>query len=531
MIISCLGVIVYSNTFNCSFHLDDDYFIVNNLVIRNIQNLQGIFQFYPSRFIVFLSLALNYHFHHFNVFGYHLFNLVVHLTTAFLVWWLALLTLSTPVMKEDRITMHANVIALFVGLVFVSHPLQTEAVTYIWQRATCMAAFFYLASLCFYIKWRLLQINNASSSIRIFYYILSLILAVVAMFTKENAVTLPLMIILFELSFFEGKRGLKWRLAFLPFVLTIIIIPLIMLLTEAGAVRMQQLQNTPTSSIDYLLTQFRVITTYIRLLFIPFNQNISYNYPISRSLFDLPTLISFLFLAGILFWAKQLFLKYRLVSFSIFWFFLTLSLESSLLQLWNIIFEHRLYLPLAGYSLFLVSGLYYLFGNNNFKMMVVILTIIIAFNSILTFQRNKVWENEFTLWDDAVKKSPHRAMAYSYRGLGQYVQGNIAQAISDYNRAITLDPRYAPAYEGRGLIYAKQGNLLKAISDYNKSIEIDSGYVSAYCDRAAIYFSLKEYDKALADVRNIEETGLPVDFERINKLTKEIPDAKRGGVL
>jgi hypothetical protein len=124
--ISCLGIIVYSNTFFCSFHFDDRVYVINNFTIRNIQNLLNIWEFYPCRFITFFSLALNYHFNQLNVFGYHLFNIAVHLGSAILVWWLTLLTLSTPAMKGNKISQHANLFALFVGLVFVSHPVQIE---------------------------------------------------------------------------------------------------------------------------------------------------------------------------------------------------------------------------------------------------------------------------------------------------------------------------------------------------------------------------------------------------------------------
>jgi protein O-mannosyl-transferase len=86
--ISCLGIIVYFNTFFSSFHLDDASSIVNNFAIKNIQNLPGIWNFWPSRFITYLSIAFNYHFNGLNVFGYHLFNLMVHLVSAILVWWL-----------------------------------------------------------------------------------------------------------------------------------------------------------------------------------------------------------------------------------------------------------------------------------------------------------------------------------------------------------------------------------------------------------------------------------------------------------
>ena len=150
-----LGTLIYSNTFFSSFHFDDIASIVENFAIRHILNLQAIWNFWPTRFITYLSVALNYHFHQLNVLGYHLFNLTVHLGSAILVWWFMLLTFSTPVMKDEKIAKHANLIALFASLVFLTHPIQTQAVTYIIQRATSLATLFYLASLCFYVKSRL----------------------------------------------------------------------------------------------------------------------------------------------------------------------------------------------------------------------------------------------------------------------------------------------------------------------------------------------------------------------------------------
>ena len=156
----------------------------------------------------------------------------------------------------------------------------------------------------------------------------------------------------------------------IPFLLTLFIIPVTMLFTHNQSIDSHEMHSAiegsaDISSMHYLLTQFRVMVTYIRLLFLPLNQNLDYDYPISKSLFELPALISFLFLITILFFAKRLFSKYRLVSFSIFWFFLTLLPESSLFPIKDVIFEHRLYLPLVGYSMFLVSGVYYLFRKES----------------------------------------------------------------------------------------------------------------------------------------------------------------------
>ena len=115
--------------------------------------------------------------------------------------------------------------------------------------------------------------------------------------------------------------------------------------------------------------------------------------------------------------------------------------------------------------------------------MVIALTMIIACNSVLTYQRNKVWKDEFTLWDDTVRKSPHKARPYNNRGIVYDKQGNFTQAMSDFNKAIEINPNYAEAYNNRGIIYDKQGNFTQAMSDYNKAIELNPNYAEAYNNR------------------------------------------------
>src|SRR3990167_5669134 len=211
IILCCVGIIIYSNTLHGSFHFDDTGSIVENVSIRHLTDLAAIWNFWPTRFITYLSLAINYHFNGLNVFGYHLFNLIVHLGSAFLVWWLALLTLSTPRMKDEKISDHGDLIALFIGLLFVAHPIQTQAVTYIIQRAASLAALFYLASLCLYVKSRALDRGIRNPLIRKFYYGGSLVTAVLAMFTKEMSITLPFMLLLYEYCFLKPKKGLNWK--------------------------------------------------------------------------------------------------------------------------------------------------------------------------------------------------------------------------------------------------------------------------------------------------------------------------------
>jgi tetratricopeptide (TPR) repeat protein len=501
IILSCLGVIIYSNTLDSSFQFDDYNSIVFNPSIRNPANLGTIWNFWPTRFITYLSFALNYHLNQLNVFNYHLFNLIVHLVCAILVWWLVLLTFSTPTMKDAKITPQANLIAFFAGLVFLAHPIQTQAVTYIIQRATSLAALFYLASVALYAKSRLLQLETQVRGSYRFYYAGSLITAVLAMFTKEMTITLPMMILLYEFCFLKTEKGINWK-QLIPFLITLLIIPLTMFLSKS--VNFQEMRRIaePAPNIfpwHYLLTQFRVMVIYLRLLFLPLNQNLDYDYPIAKSLLDLPTLASLLLLMLILIIAIRICSRYKLISFAIFWFFLALLPESSLIPIKDVIYEHRLYLPMVGFSLFLISIIYYSFGKNNIKPMVFILFIVITCYSILTYQRNFIWKDELSLWNDTVSKSPKKARAYNNRGLAYQTHGNLDQAISDYNNAIEISPNLFEAYSNRGLTYQTQGNLKQAMSDYNKAIELKPNFAEAYSNRGIAYQTQGNLKQAMSD--------------------------------
>ena len=509
IVLCFLGIIIYSNTFAASFHFDDQISITQNPAIRHLSPLGIIWNFWPTRFVTYLTVAINYYFGQYRVFGYHLFNLAVHLVSGLLVWRFVLLTFSTPALKDKPIAAHARLLSLFAGLIFVSHPLQTQGVTYIIQRTTSLAALFYLASLCLYIQARLLGDKEKRAS-RL-YYAGSLAAALLAMFTKEMTITLPLMILLYEFCFLKTQKSMKGK-APLPFLVTLLIIPLTIFLTKSfDFVQMRRMDEGPIgiSSGEYLLTQFRVLMTYLRLTFFPIHQNLDYDYPIAKSLIEPTVLISFLILVIILILAQRLFSKHKLVSFGIFWFFLTLLPESSIIPIRDVIFEHRLYLPMVGFALFLVSGLYDLFKGKNLKTMTTILLILIAGYSILTYRRNTVWKDDFTLWEDIIRKSPQKVRSYNDRGNAYAVRGNFKEAIDDYNKAIEISFKQASAkglrttsdiykvtaakltlaiaYNNRGLTYVDMGAFAEAISDFNKAIEINPRLISVYDNRGAAY--------------------------------------------
>jgi hypothetical protein len=370
-----LGTIIYSNTFDASWHFDDHTSIVENYSIRNLKATAAAVG--ASRWIGFTTFALNYHFGKLDVFGYHLVNICIHLASAVLVYFFVLLTLKTPYLKDSSISRYTASLSLASALIFVAHPIQTQAVTYIAQRFTSLATLFYLLSLVLFIKARLHNLRGAKfySPSHLGCYLGSLLAAFLAMKTKEITITLPAIILLYEFFFFNPSlRSLTRKLVYLiPLLLTFFIIPLNLYgiglfgisdgtfigIAEVGDVIGDATQETKAlSRTDYCLTQFNVISTYIRLLFFPVNQNLDYDYPISRTFLEFPTFTSFLFLASIVAFGVWMFKNSRLISFGIFWFFITLSVESSIIPIRDVIFEHRVYLPSVGFVMFLTVAIY-----------------------------------------------------------------------------------------------------------------------------------------------------------------------------
>ena len=253
-----------------------------------------------------------------------------------------------------------------------------------------------------------------------------------------------------------------------------------------------------TSIKEYLLTQTKVMVTYIRLLFLPIHQTVEYDLPLARSIFEMPVILSSLFLLLVLLTAMKLFNKYRLVSFGIFWFFITLLPESSLWPNKDVIFEHRLYLPMMGFGIFLSSGLFYFFEAAGIQAVRVLFLIILVF-SIMTYQRNRVWADEFTLWDDAVHQSPRSTVAYLNRGAAYEKHGDLDHALADYNMVVGLGPVDAVTISNRGNIFRNKGAFDLALANFSLAIKINPSFGGTYINRGLLYQTEGKLDLALAD--------------------------------
>ena len=351
-LISAIAAIVYSNSFDCSFHFDDQPAIVENYAIHRF-DLKEIFST-SNRPILDITLAVNYYFGKLNVFGYHLVNLLLHISNGIMLYFIIFQTANLPSMKE-KYGQRAYRIALYASLIFIAHPIQTQAVTYIISRSSVLATTFYLLTLVLFIK----ALRSTLFAPRSLLLAGAFFSSCLAMGTKPIVATLPLMLLIYDFYFISDgdwkilKGRYKVHLSMFSTVAVTIYLSatgLQKFVSFDYAKGVQMPFGEPVTSFQYFMTQLHVIPYYIKLLFIPTNLNLDYDWPIIRHL-DLTTVLFFILLSSIASISIWTYRKARLVSFGIIWFFITLSVTSSFVVIYDVIFEHRLYLPSIGFAL------------------------------------------------------------------------------------------------------------------------------------------------------------------------------------
>lgn len=509
LLIIVLGLIIYSNTFESPFYFDDEFYIVKNPVIKDLsyfsepskaKDFETVFGHHTlvMRYIGDLTFALNYRLHNLDVAGYHAANIAIHIINGLLVYFLTSLIIKNPGM-ENIAASEQRFIPLAAALIFVSHPIQTESVTYITQRFTSLATMFYLLSFTGYAKFRLTGKKA--------WYALAVISALFGMKTKEIVFTLPVMLILFEFMFFEGAA--KQRLKPLaPIILTLLIIPAsLFIISEHADIAAILNESTRAKSDmprpDYLFTQFRVVITYLRLLLLPVNQNLDYNYPVYTSFLNPDVFLSFFTIAILTGAASVLAFKsdnryLKTASFGLLWFFITISVESSIIPTQDMIFEHRTYLPSFGFFISAISIVFFLKDRIlSEKTLMAGFSIIVITLSILTYQRNSVWADELTLWEDTAGKSSGKARVYNNLGLACNRKGLTDRAIVLYKTALSLKPDYAEAHNNLGYSYYTKKQLDEAIEQYEKAIKLMPSFADAYNNLGAVYGDKNRNDIAL----------------------------------
>jgi tetratricopeptide (TPR) repeat protein len=503
------GVLIYSNTLDSPFVFDDRQHIPDNPHIRlNELNLKNIVEAgfkspASSRPIANISFALNYYFHKYDVMGYHAVNIAIHILTAVFIYLFVQATLTSPALKDKY--SRTNLMAFLAALLWLVHPLQTQSVTYIVQRMTSMAAMFYILSFLLYVKGRFAILAKETSRLWFAGCLLSWLLA---LGSKQIAATLPVFILLYEWYFFQDL-SIGWLKRNLRYAAGIFIIFCIVGLVYLGGKPLESIfggySHRDFTLIERLLTQFRVVVYYISLLVFPHpgRLNLDHHFAISHSLTEPPTtLLCLLVIVGLSGLAVYLAKRRRLLSFCILWFFGNLVLESSVLGL-ELIFEHRLYLPSVFVSVAAVVPAYQ-FIKPKWVRTACFGAVALLFG-VWTYQRNGVYADAVTLWQDCVNKSPDKARPYDNLGLAFESQGKLNEAVVCFRKELQLKPDSFRGHNNLGMVLVKQAMFDEAIGHFHKAIQISPDFAKAHSNLGAVFRLQGRFTEAIACFRRAIE--------------------------
>ena len=509
---------VYANTLDSSWHFDDDINITDNpsLHMRELswKNIKGALfsgRADPSvlyRPVACLTFALNYYFGELDVFGYHLVNIFIHFLASVFLFLFIYHTLNLPSIRR-RYADNAYPIALLATLLWAINPVQTQAVTYLVQRMASLAGMFYIMSMYFYLKARM----HVKGGQKVPLFMLSFFLFFLALGSKENAVMLPLVLLLYEILLLQGitQENLRKNLRIF-FIVTgaILILGLTFIYSHGGNIFsfLEEYEMRPFTLSQRLLTEPRVIILYISLLLypMPHRLNIAHSIQISKSLLDpITTLFSILLILGAIAYALWIVRKRPLLSFCVLFFFLNHLIESSVFSL-ELIFEHRNYIPSMLFFLPVAIGFsnllqrYAVKRTMNSVISIFIILLLIGLGHS-TFMRNFIWKNEKSLWMDAVDKSPD--ISRPHHNLGKYYQdvGDSEKAILEYEKALekretSRKDEIFVTYYNLGKIYGDLKYPEKAMDFYKKAIAVNPNYAPAYNNVAALLDREEKHDLA-----------------------------------
>lgn len=445
----------YHHTLHSPFLLDDGVNIVQNPYIQidslSLESLKKVFSPYqPSytRPVANLSFALNYFLAGYDPVGFHLVNILIHVFTSFILFRLFFFYfLKTDIGYNDALKL-----AAFAALLWAVNPLQTSAVTYIVQRMTSLCTLFVSAALLSYVHARSLQSPDRNDEPGQYkaaaYLLLSVLLWLLAMMTKEIAAIMPILVILHEVFFFRGfSRRAAGKYTYVYCALFFVSLLLYMLFF-VGDGSLQWMLNGYLSRDfslgERLLTEGRVVARYMSLFLLPLPSRLTlyYDFPISSSLTDpVSTLWSFLLLLILFVFALGWGKRYRLLSFGILWSLSCLVIESTVLPL-ELIYEHRFYLPSIGFSLAVVVLSYHLFNAffSTKKVFTVFWLLLLSIMLSMTYMRNQDWQSELSLNLDGAEKAPQLLRAVNNLA-GSYIRSGANQkGMATLERALQLDP-------------------------------------------------------------------------------------------
>jgi len=484
-------VAIYFNSLNNNFvSLDDNVYVYNNYLFNNSLS-DNLAYFFTNQYnghyhpLTMLSYAFQYKYSGLNATLYHLFNLVFHILSVVIVFYIVY----SFIRRID--------IAAVVTLLFGIHPMNIEAVSWISARGSVMYSFFYLTALLCYIYYL-----NSNGKLK--YLIFSLILFILSMLSKSAAVTLPILFICIDI-YYKRKYDKRTVLEKIPFFLLSVVFGMIALYSarEFGSLFMAE---DKYSGFDRLFMLSYSIVFYLKNFFYPSGFTAMHFNPsktdgmLPFEYYIAPFII--IIIIGIIVFSKR---SRKNMVFGLVFFLISLSVFLQVLPVGNTIFSERYaYVPYIG--LFIIMG-NYINTIRNLKIksysiakkyLYFILMIYIMFLSFTAWKRNEVWKNSVTLYSDMIKRYPNDY--YGYYGLGnaRIAEKKYNEALNNYNKALDLKQN-AKSFHARGVVNKYLKRVDHAIADYNMAIKLDPYLIEAYYNRAILYFELQNYNLSLSD--------------------------------
>jgi len=501
-----VGSIIYSNTLNVPFYFDD-YANIKKPAIQVENGTCGEFArvlhkgTLQNRPVSNLSFALNYYFGGYRVQGYHLVNIFIHIASAICLYFLFYYTLCLPPNREKYFG--AQSVAFLASLVWLVHPVATQSVTYVVQRMNSMATMFYLLAVLCYVLGRNRQrcLPPGSKFLSpLFFFISSAVAGLLSAGSKEIAITLPVILFLYEVYFFQDlswkwlKQKLVWGIGIF---VSVFVVSYIYLGSALFTFLSLECPNRNFNLLERIFTQFRVIVYYLGLLIYPAPNRLvlDYDFPISLSITTpLSTLFSFLFLVLLVALGGLFAKKERLLSFCIIWFFLNLMLESSVICL-EMVYEHRTYLSSSFLCLLFVGIAFRVFHNKH--VFVAIISLVCILFSFWTIQRNAVWQNSLNFGKHEVSVFPHNARSLNNLGLTLANDGKLQEAEKIFHRALEDDPSAEIVHKNLGDVSLHIGDRVGAESYFRKAIKIKPDYTEARFSLAVLLRRNGAYNEAI----------------------------------
>jgi tetratricopeptide (TPR) repeat protein len=474
LLVLLAGAVVYLNSFAVPFLLDDYRFLSDPAALAPAGSWWALWRG-TTRPLARLSFALNHAVGGPHVWGYHLVNVLIHLGAALVLFGIVRRTLLTAPLRA-RYGQASGGLALATALLWIVHPLHTQSVTYLSQRAESLMGLCYLL-----VLYALIRGHRAPHPRR--WAAASLLACAFGMMSKPVMATAPLLVLLYDRVFLSGsfRAALRARPRYYLGLALTWVIPAVLLsapndsTTSAGLALMEATETTP---LAYAMTQPGVVLHYLRLLLWPHPLCFDYGWPLARGVRDVafPAIVIGGLLLAVL-WALR---RRPPLGFVGAWFFVILAPTSSVIPLADPAFEHRMYLPLAAPVVLAVLAGYHAAaalipsgGCLRRRAAAGLLAALVLGLGGLTLARNHQYRSELSIWSDTVAQRPMNARAHNNLGRALAKQGALDQSIPHFAEALRLKPDYADAYYNMGLAFAKTGRLNEAIAHFSEALRLN----------------------------------------------------------